>query len=304
LQTYLEQFREVNFAESAEFATILWPGFLAGEVVSILLGWAVLRLIAGPDWTRQVALRRPALAHVALTLLLVPGVVVAGSGLAELARLIHVPQLIDLGKALGCVQYWPWWLGVMIIGAGAGIGEELWCRAFLGRGLVGHYGVVIGVALTSILFGVMHIEPVQVFYAPAMGAILHFVYLTGRSLWLPMLLHTLNNSVAVLATHFQGQLPEPMTTALTADHFPPLVYIGGVALLLGVGVALYQSRARCVPASGADCAQWQPRFPGVAYPPPGSGTEVIHPLPSAGALASAALGVAIFVASCYLAYLP
>ena len=33
---------------------------------------------------------------------------------------------------MGMIGYWPWYLGVLIIGIGPGIGEELFCRAFLG----------------------------------------------------------------------------------------------------------------------------------------------------------------------------
>jgi membrane protease YdiL (CAAX protease family) len=301
-KAYLDQAGKPDFPETPEFAAILGPGMLVGEVVSILLGWLVLRLVAGRDWPRKVALRRPGAAHLLFAILLFPAVVIVGAGMAELARLLHIPHLIDIGKALDSTKYWPWWLGVLIIGLGPGIGEELWCRAFLGRGLIGHYGVVVGIILTSVLFGIMHVEPVQVFYAPWIGAILHYVYWTTRSLWLPMLLHTLNNSLAILAIQWGDALPESAQDALTRDHFPPWLYVGAVVLLAAVGFALYQCRSRLAAAAGDGPPPWHPPHPGVEYPPPGSGTKVVHPRPSPLALAVSAGGILVFVCTCYLAF--
>ena len=65
---------------------------------------------------------------------------------------------------------WPWQFGVLVIGLGPGLSEELWCRGFLGRGLVEHYGVILGVLLTSFLFGLIHGDPHQGTMAMLMGA--------------------------------------------------------------------------------------------------------------------------------------
>ena len=111
---------------------------------------------------------------------------------------------------MGMIGYWPWYLGVLIIGIGPGIGEELFCRAFLGRGLIAKHGVIPGVLLTSLLFGLMRIEPRQVIYAPVMGILLHFVYLTTHSLLMPMLIHTLNNSLSALAVGPRSPTPHPL----------------------------------------------------------------------------------------------
>ena len=50
-----------EFQKSREFADLLWPGLLAAQVFTILFSLAALRLVAGRDWPRQVALRRPSL---------------------------------------------------------------------------------------------------------------------------------------------------------------------------------------------------------------------------------------------------
>src|SRR5262249_59009304 len=113
---------------------------------------------------------------------------------------------------------------------------------FVGRGLVARYGPIRGVLLTSFLFGLMHVVPRQVAYAAVMGVILHFTYLTTRSLLIPMLLHFLNNSLSVVAT----QLPSLYILNAEPERIPVLLYASALLLLGAVCLALYDSRARLV----------------------------------------------------------
>jgi hypothetical protein len=58
---------------------------------------------------------------------------------------------------------------------------------------------------------------------------------------------------------------------------------------------LYASRARLVRVDGSGLPPWQPPFPGVAHPPPGSGTAVVHPWPGVLPTLAVLLGVAALV---------
>jgi len=303
VEAYLKRMSDPAFASSAEFAPVLISAFFVAEVVSIALGWLVLRLVAGRDWTRQVALRRPGFAHVVFALLLFPAVVLVGEGMGELAKQLPLPHLVELEKFMEQVGNWPWWMAVLIIGFGPGIGEELWFRGFLGRGLVGHYGLIWGMVWTSLLFGIMHLEPVQIIYAPVIGFVLHYVYWTTRSLWLPMMLHLLNNSLGVLATsrNVPGHwIFERLDQSVHQVNHPALIYLGAMILLVTVGYALYQSRAR-LEADSPNGIPWRPSSPGVEYPPSLSGTHVVHPMPSPTMWGIALAGALLFVAACMAA---
>ena len=50
---------------------------------------------------------------------------------------------------------------------------------------MGRYGVLVGILLTSLLFGVMHVHPVKIAGAFVFGCFAHLVYLATRSLWVP-----------------------------------------------------------------------------------------------------------------------
>jgi len=217
----------------------------------------------------RVGLCRPPRLHVLLVVIALPGFVVASDLLARL--LIGI-----FGSGGGANQEqmlreiflpFPWWLAVLAIGVGPGIVEEVWCRGFLGRGLVGRYGWPIGIALTSLFFGLLHMfPPWYVMVTATMGIGLHLVYLASRSLWVPVLLHALNNSVSALVS--VGVLPGARIDQNAAAS-PILVALLAAGVLLFAAVALATGRVRVVPIDPA-LPVWQPPFPGVAHPPPGS----------------------------------
>jgi hypothetical protein len=105
-----------------------------------------------------------------------------------------------------------------------------------------------------------------------MGLWLHFVYLMTRSLLAPMLLHFLNNSLAVVLPRFPG-LGEWETKS---GEVPLLVILAGINLMAAVGWALYQTHARLEDRDPSQPA-WRPMWPGVECPPPGTGTVVAQP---------------------------
>jgi membrane protease YdiL (CAAX protease family) len=260
--------------------------FFITELLVVNFSLLVIRLVVGRDWTRQLALRRPSVAHTFLALASFPALVLLGNIAYHILRnVLHVPSLSDWGiggmeEMVQVFSKWPWSFAVLVIGLGPGVGEELWCRGFLGRGLVGNYGVVLGVVATSFFFGLIHLDPCQGTMAMVMGLWLHFVYLTTRSLWLPMLLHFLNNSLAVLVTRF----PQLEQIEKSPADIPLFVYLSAFLLLGAAAYALYQSRARLVPRMPEQIFLWRPAWKGVEHPPPDSGTRVVHPTLSPTAL--------------------
>jgi membrane protease YdiL (CAAX protease family) len=269
----------------------------------ILFALVLLRILAGRDWPRQVALRKPAWTHVGLGVLVAPAFIVLGNGAYYVIRhLLGVPSIFSsmggggTGELEEALRFHGWAIpgAVFCIAALPAMSEELWCRAFLGRGLVGKHGVVLGVLGTSFLFGVIHVDPAQGMMAMCMGVLLHFVYLTTRSLLMPMLLHFLNNSAAVIL----GSIPAlgALDKAQPGDVLS--LYSGAAVLLVGVCWAFYQSRARLV---REEEAAWQPAYPGVACPPPDSGTHIETPALSEGSVVGVLAGLAAFIVGLIMA---
>jgi membrane protease YdiL (CAAX protease family) len=277
------------------------PAIFVGQLCVSLFSLLVLRFVVGKDWPRQVAFRLPALRHVMLAVMGLPALTIIASFIGALAKQ-HIRGFHELGfdveTQIKLLRHLPLaflFLGIAVL---PGFGEELWCRAFLGRGLVARYGAVGGVLLTSCFFGAIHLDPPQAIGAAAIGIGLHLAYLASRSLLVPMLLHFLNNSLGVLS------LTRPDSVLQVFDNLPDdfrelrtiTFYAVAVGLLLAVGWAMYQSRARVVSGAGAE-PSWRPAFPGVECPPPGSGSVIVvgRPSPTAMVLATVAYLALLFL---------
>jgi membrane protease YdiL (CAAX protease family) len=151
---------------------------------------------------------------------------------------------------------------------------------------------VVGVLLTSLLFGLNHLDPPHIAATFAIGLCLHYAYLTSRSLWIPIVMHFVNNSWSVLETLWQSE------SLHKVDDAPPPYLIAAVAVLaLAVAWAFYRSRARLVATAAPDAPSWKPAFPGVEAPPPGSGTQIARPWPGWAPAAAVLLAGVAFAAA-------
>jgi membrane protease YdiL (CAAX protease family)/tetratricopeptide (TPR) repeat protein len=255
---------------------------IAGQMVGILSLVGLVWLRLGPQTRRALALRGTGWFHLLLILLLLPPLLVLSEAIVVQATrgLDAVLQtqgedtkpILTGAAALpaGTLAYIEWidqlhdtlarqpWIVVLLVGCLLpGIGEELFFRGFLGRGLVARYGPVRGVLLTSLLFGAMHIDPVQACYTFVLGIGLHMVYLTTKSLSGPMLLHTLYNVVGfgIRRLTLEGSFD---LGSVTGPHDPsPLLVLTALAAVVGLTVLLYRTRVRWILPDGS---AWSPGY--------------------------------------------
>jgi membrane protease YdiL (CAAX protease family) len=269
------------------------PGLVVVAAL-LLLGvgacWLAVRAVTGRDWVRALA-ASPLRVQLAVGPLVVLALVALAAGtyrfvsphVARVTDLIRVPEQMNedlLQQSIESLLQVPWWVALLVIAVTPAFSEEFWCRAFLGRGLVGRHGFVMGIVWTSLFFGVIHIFPQQAAMAIILGVVIHSGYIASRSLLIPMLMHYLNNSLAVFAYKFLGTLSPRLQIIETAPQQIPWLWFLAAALL-GAAVlwAFYTSRARLVRTDGSGLPPWQPPYPGVAHPPPDSGTAVVYPWP-------------------------
>lgn len=77
--------------------------------------------------------------------------------------------------------------------------EEIIFRGIILRGILQNgNSPVIAIIISSLLFGIAHLNPWQFFGAGFLGAIFGFVYYRTKSLWLCIFLHALNNTLAFI----------------------------------------------------------------------------------------------------------
>ena len=75
--------------------------------------------------------------------------------------------------------------------------EELFFRGFVFVGLANRFGFWWGAVGSAAVFSLVHIEPVKIFPLFILGLLLAWVYYKTGSLWTPVLMHFLNNGIAL-----------------------------------------------------------------------------------------------------------
>jgi len=249
------------------FAWSVPVGYLGGGLFSII----VLRVIVGRSWVHDIGLARVPLYHLALGIVALPGFMILSDVLADLVQPIDqwvlrqtgIGDLGDTSQALPALfSDFHWAFAVFAIGFGPGIVEELWCRGFLGRGLIGRYGWFAGIALSSMFFGLLHLwPPSYVLITAVMGAGLHFAYITSRSLWVPIVMHMANNSFAAMLM-MKVAPSEPLENAMKSHPAP--IIVAAICVLGFTGLAMWHSRW-----------SWPGELRGILIPPETSNTDLI-----------------------------
>ena len=89
-------------------------------------------------------------------------------------------------------------IGLAILAvAVAPFAEELFFRGFVFAGLSGRWGPIWAAGISSLLFMGAHLEPLRFPPLFVLGLLLAWLYHRTRALWAPMLVHFLNNAIAV-----------------------------------------------------------------------------------------------------------
>jgi membrane protease YdiL (CAAX protease family) len=112
--------------------------------------------------------------------------------------------------------------------------EEILFRGILLRGLLQNgTSPILAIFLSSFLFGLAHLNPWQFLGAGLLGAIFGFVYYRTKSLWLPIFLHALNNTISfVMMMKFQS-MDENVTNP---QDYTSIVICFVIAVLIGWGI--------------------------------------------------------------------
>lgn len=256
-----------------------------GLALSLLL----LRLWCGKSWPRKIALtRKPSVTHLAIVAIAFPAMI-GLSGVLEEGIKRTVPNLGEVMSAIGInyntkgstdaiadmVKFAPWGLAIFAIAVSPGICEEVFCRGFLAQGLAGRYSTWAVIGITSFLFGCIHLDPQQGLGAMLLAWWIHAVYIASRSLLLAMLVHFVNNGLAVI--HFSDRLFPIMAPFEETFQRSPVLFTLASALLFGITIyAIWQTRCKLV-SKIPGLEAWKPDSPAsVELPPPGSNAIVTH----------------------------
>ncbi|MBE0409345.1 MAG: CPBP family intramembrane metalloprotease [Anaerolineales bacterium] len=189
-----------------EFSTILEPSILSSLA---LTGIEFFALTASVYF---LGMRRKKLAWTdvgfkALSVGWLIAVLVISIVVIPLSGLISALTLVILDQPLINPQLdflipegftWVGALGMLILGGIAvPFAEELIFRGVIYKWLRDSWGIWPGILISSLIFGIVHVEISVVVAAFFLGIILALAYEYSRSLWSAVLIHAVNNSVKI-----------------------------------------------------------------------------------------------------------
>jgi len=94
-------------------------------------------------------------------------------------------------------------VNIIVIGLIPALGEELIFRGVIQKLLIKAFrNIHLGVFVTAFLFGAFHFQFLSFLPRFILGIILGYLFVWSGSLWMPILMHFINNSLAVVYYHF------------------------------------------------------------------------------------------------------
>ena len=148
-------------------------------------------------------------------------------------------QLLDInsvGKLLACL---------FVVGFMAGLSEEM-----LFRGAMQHtvhdsrQGIHAAVWITAIVFSAFHLQFFGFFPRMLLGVWLGYLLVWSRSLWVPIIAHTLNNSTVVLFSYLanKGVVAKDFGDNLGLPAEGAFPWLAVVSLIVSLAIAVWAHR--------------------------------------------------------------
>lgn len=201
-------------------------GLTAAFLTFLSVGWAAVG-------RRPIGERlglAPGRAGVGVILLLAVGLLGLSHAIDQLINVLGLRAMSHLQQydaaVVGAPQIaWPWML--LGLGIAPGIGEEIFFRGLLQRGLIPWLGRGLGVVTTAALFGSFHGDLVHGVGAFGLGLYLGAVALITAGTRAPVACHILNNLAAVAGVALPAQ-----------QSVPPAILALGAGLLAALCLGL------------------------------------------------------------------
>lgn len=135
---------------------------------------------------------------------------------------------------------------LFVVGLMAGLSEEMLFRGAMQRTMQdSRLGAHTAIWVTAIVFSAFHMQFFGFLPRMLLGAWLGYLFVWTRSLWVPIIAHTLNNSTVVVMSYLAGKgvVPEGFgdNLGLPADGAFP--WMATASLVLSIAIPLWAARS-------------------------------------------------------------
>lgn len=233
---------------------VMEPEILLPTVVGMQLVLAAVAMtgaaLSPVPWRRRLRLLKPRLPWYGYPVL-AAGTYALGWASAIVIEMLgfgDVGALEDFSQAIVGLDGWLLVTTAAVVGLAPGFGEELLFRGYIQTRLVRRWPRLLAVAVTSVLFGVIHMDLVQGTFAIFLGLWLGEVADRTGSIWPAIVCHVFNNAVAtIMAGVFGSEAQAVEGVSGAGDYWVGLGLVGAAFLAAWV----YLRRRPVVPTEKA-----------------------------------------------------
>jgi membrane protease YdiL (CAAX protease family) len=203
------------------------------SLISYIAGFILLVLIViqkGKDYAEEpVPTKKQSPLLYLLLLLFMPFLAIV---VEPLSSWIPMPEDIKRIFDTAFKSNFPTFISVVIA---APFAEEWLCRGVILKGLLRHTTPAKAIVWSSVLFGILHLNPWQAIPAFCMALAIGWVFWRTQSIWPCIFMHAVNNGMAFLMMVLFPHLDSNVTLKdLTGSDYN-LIYLGGFILCAGTG---------------------------------------------------------------------
>ncbi|MEG2295993.1 MAG: ABC transporter permease subunit/CPBP intramembrane protease, partial [Oscillospiraceae bacterium] len=169
------------------------------------------------DFKHTFSLKIPKLHHILGSLILYAGGFVFVQLLSNL-MFTYIPFVRYMNEQLsGQIIIESLFLNLLIVAILPAICEEVLFRGVIYSSISSKCSPKVAIVISSILFGIMHLDPARIILTSILGIVFAYTLYYSKSIFIPILLHLINNGMAVLIEHFSApndlDIIQPLTTA-------------------------------------------------------------------------------------------
>lgn len=168
------------------------------------------------------------------------------SGIEELMRDMEDSAADATEQLLDINTLWQFLSSVFVIGVMAGLSEEMLFRGAMQRTMQdSRLNTHAVVWITAIIFSAFHMQFFGFIPRMMLGAWLGYLLVWTRSLWVPIIAHTLNNSTVVFFSYManKGIMPEDFGDNLGLPAPGAFPWLAMLSLIASLALAFWASRS-------------------------------------------------------------
>ena len=120
-------------------------------------------------------------------------------------------------------------IGAIILGP---IFEEIIFRGIFLRGLLFSYSPKYAIIISSVLFGIIHVQPFQIWGAILLGLFFGLIYYKTQNIIITIILHSISNTSSFLNIYFSNKFATPNFSSDTIQHINIVIVIISLIILI------------------------------------------------------------------------